>query len=178
MTMQNPVALAANTLQQLGATATQTITSLGNNLNQTASQLLRGLSSGAALPLPLGLPPLPGLAAINGAINGGSTHNNGNPNGNQAGPLGLPGLPTLQQLVPIQAIQAIGQLENTILPPGVPRVSQMLLAAFGPAVAVAEPATPVETGLIPTERLGANVGLEGLNGVQQPTDRDFGIQLV
>ena len=168
MTMQNPVALAANTLRQIGESANQTVMSIGTQFAQVNSQLLRGLATGAP-PFPLGLPPIPGLATL---VNGGNPGHNGN---GIPGPLGL--LPTPQQFIPRPAIQAIAQLENALLPAGLPRPAQVLLQALGNGAPERE-APPVETGISPTLRAGSQVGLEGLNGVQQGARRDVGIQLV
>ena len=159
MTLQNPLALAANTLRQIGESGTQAVSSLGNGVAQTASTLLRGLGNGAPA-LPLGLPALPGLGG-NGAAAG-------------AGPLGLP---AIGQLVPVQAVQAISTLENAVVPPGLPRVASLLMSALGVNGAPTPEPAPVETGIIREDRSGARVGLEGLNGVRQPS-RDLGIQIV
>jgi hypothetical protein len=160
-TPQNPVALAANTIRQLGETANQTVMTLGNQFAQTNSQILRAVATGAP-PGPLALPLLNGLAP---GANANPGHN-GNPNG--AGPFGLP--------VPTEALRALGQLENSILPQGLPRPSAILLAAANgrpPAEAVEEATRP------PTEpaRFGAQVGVEGLNGLDRRGSRT-GIQLV
>lgn len=159
---QNPVALAANTLRTLGDGGTQAISQLGNQLTRAASQLLGGVAGGpGGVPLPLGLPALPGIAA--------------NGNGAANGPLGLPGL---QQLVPIQAIQALGQLENAVVPPGLPRVSALLLGIAQPAAAPTPDIPTVETGLRPAARPGTGVGVEGLNGASRTGRVDVGVQLV
>ena len=166
MVAQNPVALAANTLRTLGDGGTQAISQLGNQLTRAASQLLGGVAGGpgvaqAGLPLPLGLPALPGIAP-NGAAAGN-------------GPLGLP---SIQSLVPIQAVQALGQLENSVLPPGVPRISALLLGIAQPAAAPTPAAPEVEMGLRPATRIGAAVGVEGLNGASRTGREDVGVQLV
>ena len=170
MVAQNPVALAANTLRQIGESGNQAVMGLGNTLSQTASQLLRGLGGGGALPF--GLPNLPGLPGLGNA--GGSSHNNGNPNGNGAGPLGLP---AIGALIPAQAVQAVTQLEAAVLPPGLPRPAAILMQALGVGQAPTPEPTPVETGIRPTERPGRGAGLDGLNGIRQP-GQDMGIQLV
>ncbi len=165
---QNPVAVAANTLRTLGDGGTQALSQLTNQLTRAASQLLGGVANGGpgGVPLPLGLPTLPVLAAENGA-NGAA--------GN--GPLGLPGI---QQLIPIQAIQALGQLENAVVPPGVPRVSALLLGIAQPAAAPTPDIPQVEMGLRTplTPRPGGSVGVEGLNGASRTGRRDVGVQLV
>ena len=122
MTMQNPVALAANTLRQIGETGTQALTSLGSQFAQANSQLLRGLASGAP-PFPLGLP-IPGLGG-----------NPGNPNGSNAGLL-----PTPASLLPTPALQALARLENSALPPGAPRPAAILLQAIGVGTGPTPPA--------------------------------------
>lgn len=170
MVAQNPVALAANTLRQIGESGNQAVMGLGNTLSQTASQLLRGLGGGGALPF--GLPNLPALPGLGNA--GGSSHNNRNPNGNGPGPLGLP---AIGQLIPTQAVAAVTQLEAAVLPPGLPRPAAILMQALGVGPTPTPEPTPVETGIRPSERLGGRAGLEGLNGIRQP-GQDMGIQLV
>jgi hypothetical protein len=165
MTMpQNPIAMGANVLRQIGETANQTVMTLGNQFAQTNSQILRGIATGA----PPGLP-LPGAAG-----------NPGNPNGQlglfplgngaAAGPLGLP--------LPTEALRSINQLENSILPAGLPRPSAVLLAAANgrpPAEAVEEAVAPMTGHNGP--RPGAALGAEGLNGLDRRGAR-AGIQLV
>ena len=154
MTMQNPVALAANTVRQLGETANQTVQSLGNQLAATSSTLLSGLAGGSG---PLALP------GISGANGGGL-------------------LPAPQQLVPTQALQALSQLENAVLPAGLPRPAAMLLQASAGVTAAmngngrgeTRAPTPSTAG-IPADR--RSPGTEGLNGVSQRT-RARGVQLV
>ena len=81
-----------------------------------------------------------------------------------------------------QALQAINQLENAILPAGLPRPAAMLLqASNGIAAAMngngqAETRAPTpSTAGIPADR--RSPGTEGLNGVSQRT-RARGVQLV
>ena len=155
MVMPNPVALAANTARQLGETLNQTVQSLGNQVASTGSTLLTGLANGG--------PPLP-LPGVSGAPGGGL-------------------LPTPQQLVPTQALQALSELENAILPAGLPRPAGMMLQAAGGATAAARNgngngdtrAPRPSTAGLPQER--RSPGTEGLNGVNQRT-RARGVQLV
>ena len=170
MVAQNPVALAANTLRQIGESGNQAVMGLGNTLSQTASQLLRGLGGGGALPF--GLPNI--AAIIPGLGNAGGSSHNSSHNGNGAGPLGLP---AIGQLIPAQAVQAVTQLEAAVLPPGLPRPAAILMTALGVGPAPTPEPTPVETGIRPTERPGRGAGLDGLNGIRQP-GQDMGIQLV
>ena len=174
MTMQNPLALAANTLRQVGETANQTVMSIGAQFAQVNSQILRGLATGAPpFPLPgaAGFPPVPGLNAL---VNGGNPGHNGNPNGN--GQLGL--LPGPAQLVPRQALLPLVQLETSVLPRGIPGPAGVLMQVLGAANGMREEPPAVETGIRPQERPGAAAGLEGLNGVQTGARRDVGLQLV
>lgn len=181
MTIPNPFALAANTIRQIGESANQTVQSVGNQFAQVTSQGLRAVASGGP-PLPL-----PGVAGgiplpfATGNPNGGGNSNgnpNGNPNGNQTGPLGLP---SLQQVLPIQAIQAVGQLENSILPAGIPRVSQLLLsvagAVNGNGNGNGNGGTSPEPAPSALPAPSRSPGTEGLDGVSQ-RGRARGVQLV
>jgi hypothetical protein len=154
MTMpQNPIAMGANVLRQIGETANQTVMTLGNQFAQTQSQLLRGLATGQP-PLSLSLP---GLGA------------NGNGGGVGAGPLGLP--------LPTEALRSINQLENSILPAGLPRPSSMLMSLANgrpPGEAADEAVAPVEAR---PSRPGEHMGVEGVNGLDRRGAR-AGIQLV
>lgn len=120
-TPQSPVALGANVLRQIGETGVQTVTTLGQQFAQANSTILRQIASGAP-PFPLALP-IPGLGG-----------NPGNPNGGA----GL--LPTPASLIPTPALQAIAQLENSVLPAGLPRPAAILLQAIGVGVGPTPPA--------------------------------------
>lgn len=169
MTIPNPFALVANTVRQIGESANQTVQSVGNQFAQVTSQGLRAVASGGP---PLPLPGVAGGIPLPFGNPGGSSHNNNN-NGNQAGPLGLP---SLQQLLPVQAIQAVGQLENSILPAGVPRISQLLLSMAGGVPANGEGPAP-EPGPAALPAPSRVPGTEGLDGISQ-RGRARGVQLV
>lgn len=171
MVAQNPIALGANALRTLGEGGTQAVTQLANQLTRATSQLLSGVAGGpggaGGFPLPLGLPPLPGLAAF---ANGNP---NGNPNGNNNGAAAGPLAPFVQLLAPL------AQLENSVLPAGVPRPTALLISGLGAGGPAPTP-IPVETGIVrqAVSRPGEAEGVEGLNGVRPSTRVDVGIQLV
>ncbi len=167
----NPLATLATSARQLNEQANQVVKSLGDSITQTTNQLLASAAQG----LPA-LPPLPGAQASNPGNNPGN--HRGNPNGGN--PNGAPngGFPTLQQLIPAQAIQAVSQVEDVLLPPGLPRPSQALLQATGakprrqaPAPAAESPAAPATSA-----RVGVTAGVEGANA--RRTGRALGIQAV
>lgn len=122
----NPLATLATSARQLNEQANQAVKSLGDSFIQTTNQLLATAAQG----LPP-LPPLPGAQATN------PVNSRGNPNGGNQ----FPQLPTPQQLIPAQALQAVSQVEDVLLPPGIPRPSQALLQATRPR----RPAPPLWT---------------------------------
>ena len=69
-----------------------------------------------------GVPPLPGVPGV-----------------------AAPGVPTVPSLMPANLQQALGQVENLLIPPGLPRPSQALKAAPPPP-----PAPPANQGAEPT----------------------------
>ncbi len=110
----NPLATLATSARQLNEQANQAVKSLGDSFTQTTNQLLATAAQG--------LPPLPPLP-------GAQASNPGNGRGNSNGGSGLP---QLQQLIPTQALQAVSQVEDVLLPPGIPRPSQTLFQAARP----------------------------------------------
>ncbi len=102
-------------LKQMGETANVTIQGLGTGITRAASGTLDALMAG--------IPPLPGMpgAAARG-----------------------PGFPTAQQLLPANITQALGQVENLLIPPGLPRPTQMLAGVTPPTTPQppAEPTAP------------------------------------
>jgi hypothetical protein len=158
----NPLSTLATSARQLNEQANQVVKSLGDSFTQTTNQLLASAAQG----LPA-LPPLPGAQASNPG------NSRGNPNGAPNG-----GFPQLQQLIPAQALQAVSQVEDVLLPPGIPRPSQTLLQATGarprrPAPMPAEeaPAAPAAPA-----RVGVTAGVEGANA--RRAGRALGVQAV
>lgn len=93
----NPLTAPLTALKQMGEQASAAISSMGTGMTQTVSQGLDALITG-----------VPGMPGIPGA------------------PAAAPGLPTPQQLMPANLQQALGQVENLLIPPGLPRPSQAL----------------------------------------------------
>lgn len=110
----NPLTAPLTMLKQVGEQASAAIASVGTSMSQAASQGLDTLITGVpALP---GVPGVPGVAA-------------------------RPGIPTPAQLMPANLQQALGQVENLLIPPGLPRPSQ----AFRAAPVVTPPPQPQPT---------------------------------
>jgi len=86
------------------------VASMGTSMTQAASQGLDAFIAGA--------PPIPG--AVPGAP--------------------APGVPTIAQLMPANLQQALGQVENLLIPPGLPRPSQALKVVPTPPPTPAAPA--------------------------------------
>lgn len=107
----NPLTMPLTMLKQMGEQASATIQSVGSGLTKTASQGLDALVSGVP-----GLPGLPGGAG-------------------QAA-----GLPTPQQLMPANLQQALGQIENVLIPAGLPRPSQAFKTTTTKTPAAEQPA--------------------------------------
>lgn len=159
----NPLAALASSARQINEQANQVVKSLGDSFTQTTNQLLTSAAQG----LPA-LPPLPGAQQQ-------SSHNQrGNPNG----PNQFPQFPGPQQLIPTQALQAVSQVEDVILPPGLPRPSQALLQAAGVRPRRA-PAPPMEE--VPPVAAEPRRVIPGVEGAQVPAtarrpSRALGIQ--
>lgn len=155
----NPLATLATSARQLNEQANQVVKSLGDSFTQTTNQLLASAAQGLpALPLP-------------GAQSGNPGHSRGNPNGAPNG-----GFPALQQLIPAQALQAVSQVEDVLLPPGIPRPSQALLQATGARPRRAAPAMEeAAPAAAPVTRVGV-AGVEGANA--RRAGRALGIQAV
>ena len=155
----NPLATLATSARQINEQANQVVKSLGDSFTQTTNQLLSSAAQG--------LPPLP----LPGAQSSNPGHSRGNPNGASNG-----GLPTLQQLIPAQALQAVSQVEDVLLPPGLPRPSQAFLGAARPR----RPAPPTEE-VAPTTAATRPRATPGVEGAQSPTtarrpSRALGVQ--
>jgi len=97
----NPFTAPLTMIKQVGEQASVAIQGLGTGMTTVASQGLDTLIAGVP-----GVPGIPGAPA--------------------AAP---PGVPTPQQLLPANLQQALGQVENLLIPPGLPRPSQALRAA-------------------------------------------------
>jgi len=112
----NPFTAPLTMLKQVGEQTSAAIASVGTGMTQAASQGLDALILGVP-----GLPGVPGVAA-------------------------RPGIPTPQQLMPANLQQALGQVENLLIPPGLPRPSQVFQVQPPPAPAPAAPPAPPTQG--------------------------------
>lgn len=155
----------ATTGRQLTEGFNQSIKALGDNLTQGVNQLLQVPSTGLR---GLRLPGLGGqgggalnLADPLGLFKGGSSHNN-----NAGGLLGNGGNP-LNAVTNV--VKAFGQVEDVILPRGVPRPSALILGITTPTEAV------IENGaVVPTTGAGTSIGIEG--GQRPAAERRIGRQ--
>lgn len=109
----NPFTAPLSVLKQVGEQANASIQAVGTSMTQAASGTLDAFMSG--------LPPFPGAPTPAPAARG------------------APGIPALQQLMPANLQQAMSQVENLLIPPGLPRLSQMVT---GRPAAPAAPPTP------------------------------------
>ena len=100
----NPLTAPLTMIKQVGEQASNAIQSVGTGLTQMTSQGLEALITG--------VPPLPGVPGVPAAAR--------------------PGLPTPQQLMPANLQQTLTQVENLLIPPGLPRPSQVLKVAPAP----------------------------------------------
>lgn len=119
----NPFTAPLSAIKQMGEQANVAIQSLGTGMTRATSQTLDALMGG--------LPGLPGLPGTPGA----------------PAPAMNAGLPT-GALMPANLTQALGQVENLLIPPGLPRPSQVL-AGVTPPTPTPPPTPP------PVERLDA-----------------------
>lgn len=94
----NPFTAPLTMIKQVGEQASAAIQSVGTGMTQAASQGLDALISG--------VPSLPGLP----------------------GAAGRTTIPTPQQLMPANLQQALGRVENLLIPPGLPKPSQAFKA--------------------------------------------------
>jgi len=124
----NPLTAPLSTVKQIGEQASAAIQSLGTGMTRAASQTLDAVAGA--------FPPLPGMP---GAASKAS------------------GFPAPQQLLPANLQQALGQVENLLIPPGLPRPTQILGQAAPPTrqPPAEQPATnhtPVNTGAMASRR--------------------------
>lgn len=119
-TMPNPLAAPLTTLKQIGEQANMSIQSMGTGLARVASQGLDSLITGT--------PALPGLPSAGGQV---------------------AGLPNIQKLLPTNLTQALSQIENVIIPPGLTKPSALISGAAPTPTptptAEEQPATPTPT---------------------------------
>ena len=116
-TMPNPLAAPLSSLKQMGTQAVQGLNSLNTGLSTTLNQGIDALIMGA--------PPIPGMPGA---------------------PAAGVGLPTPQQLMPANLAQALGQIENVLIPPGMPRPSQALGGVGAPIPTPLPQPTPTPSG--------------------------------
>ncbi|KKM83104.1 hypothetical protein LCGC14_1312760 [marine sediment metagenome] len=128
----NPLTAPLTMIKQVGEQAATAIQSVGSGLTTMASQGLDTLITGVP-----GLPGLPGAAAT-------------------------PGIPTPQQLMPANLQQALGQVENLLIPPGLPRPSQAFRAVSPPQptpTPAAAPAQPPPAAVAQRRRVAERRGM-------------------
>jgi hypothetical protein len=116
----NPLAAPLTTLKQIGEQANVSIQSLGTGMARAASQGLDSLIQGT--------PALPGLPAAGG----------------QAA-----GLPSLKNLMPANLTQALSQIENVLIPPGLTKPSA-LVKGMTPTPTPTPTPTETPTPAVPT----------------------------
>lgn len=163
----------ATTGRQLTEGFNTAVKALGDNVTQGVNQLLQVPATGLR-----GLR-LPGLGQGAGALNladplglfrGGSSHNN-NPNGF----LGNGGNPLAAVT---NVVKAFGQVEDVILPRGLPRPSALILGVTTPTEPVA---TDMNGVVLPTTRgAGTSIGIEGGQrpAAERRVGRQAGVQAV
>lgn len=115
----NPLTAPLSMLKQVGEQTSAAIQSVGSGLTRAASQSLDALVGG--------LPGLPGAGAGAGRV---------------------AGIPTPQQLMPANLQQALGQIENILIPAGLPKPSQAFKKTTTPPAA--ETAAPANGGAAAT----------------------------
>ncbi|KKM83050.1 hypothetical protein LCGC14_1313270 [marine sediment metagenome] len=116
---QNPLTAPLSALKQIGEQTNVAIQSMGTGLTRATSQTLDALVGG--------FPPLPGMPGAQARVT-----------------TGLPGFPGPGALLPANLQQALGQVENLLIPPGLPRPSQVFTGVVPPAPVA--PPTPEKPG--------------------------------
>lgn len=161
----------ATTGRQLTEGFNTSIKALGDNLTQGVNQLLQVPATGLR---GLRLPGLggQGAGALNladplGLFRGGSSHNNNAGGGLLGG--GNP-LAAVNNVV-----KAFSQVEDVILPRGLPRPSALILGATTPTELVTE-----NGAIIPTTGQGTSIGIEGGQrpAAERRVGRQAGVQAV
>ena len=122
----NPFTAPLSVIKQIGEQAHQSIAAVGNSMSQAASGTLDTLMGG----LP-GFPGVPGAPAPAAGRNAGL----------------LP-----QQLMPANLQQALRQVENLLIPPGMPRLSQMVTGMPPAAPPPPPPAAPANAQAVAARR--------------------------
>jgi len=125
----NPFTAPLTMIKQVGEQASVAIQGLGTGMTQAASQGLDTLITG--------VPPLPGAPGVAAA----------------------PGVPTPAQLMPANLQQALGQVENLLIPPGLPRPSQALAAPPTPPAAPLPQGPPAAPAVAQRKRVAERRGL-------------------
>jgi len=127
----NPLTAPLTMLKQVGEQANAAIASVGTSMSMAASQGLDTLIAG--------VPPLPGVPGV----------------------AAVPGVPTVPSLMPANLQQALGQVENLLIPPGLPRPSQAFRAVPTPTPPPPTPAavTPTPPAIAMRRRVAERRGL-------------------
>jgi len=131
----NPLTAPLTMLKQVGEQASAAIATVGTSISMAASQGLDTLITGVPQ-----LPGVPGVAAA-------------------------PGIPTPAQLMPANLQQALGQVENLLIPPGLPRPTQAFRAVPTPTPpppptpAVAQGAQPTPPAMAQRRRVAERRGM-------------------
>ena len=121
----NPLTAPLSALKQIGEQANVAIQSMGTGITRATSQTLDALMGG--------LPGLPGM-----------------PGGNGGAPAGIP---KPGALLPANLTQALGQVENLLIPPGLPRPSQVFAGVTPAPTPPPEERPPADdAGTIATRR--------------------------
>ena len=129
----NPLTAPLAMIKQVGEQANLSLQSIGTGMAQATSQGLDTLMAAA--------PPVPGVPGA-------------------PAPTRVAGFPTPQQLLPGNLAQALGQVENLLIPPGMPRPSQVLAGQQPPAPAPApSPAPAPAPPMVSRKRVAERRGL-------------------
>jgi hypothetical protein len=131
----NLLAAPLQSLSQMGTQMTQSLQNLGNGFTSSLSQGLNSLAQG-----------LPALPALPGA-------------GGQAVPMALPQFPTPQSLMPANLSQTLSQIENVVIPQGLPKPSSLIpVGGGGQSAGPTTPSVP-STGPMTTTLPAIPVGV-------------------
>jgi hypothetical protein len=111
----NPITAPLSMLKQVGEQSVAAINSIGTNMANTASRTLDSFISGT--------PKLPGLPGMGNGGGGASA----------------------KTLLPANLQQALGNIENVLIPPGLPKPSQAMTTQ--PAQTQTQPAQPAQAAV-------------------------------